>query len=59
MNTNKLHRNETFTEYYFDVPDTTGKKEKTFIGQKQYKFDWNVEIKLNKELNTKNNKRVT
>lgn len=36
MSEQKLYRNDSFTEYYFQDDDPTGnKKEKTYIGQKE------------------------
>lgn len=48
----KFHRNDSFTEFYFDVPDMTGtKKEMGFIGRKHEDLGFGVADILNKRIN--------
>ena len=48
----ELHRNDKFTEYYYDADDTTGSadEKKTFVGRKHEDQGFQVADKLNKQI---------
>lgn len=47
----KLHRNDSFTEYYFNVDDTTGtEREKKYVGRKHDDKGFDSAKELNKEI---------